>query len=240
MANYTEDCLDKLLKKDLISIILTQQRKIDQDNIGWLDEIRKINDHFSKLEADVTIAKNINNLLSQRVVDLERQCWANAQYSRRECLEVAGIPRSVDDNISEEKVIQVFEKVGCSIDSSNIETCHRITKKNDRVIVKFSRRKDCQRVLSVKKNMQKLKIEDIGLTGDNKVFINHSLCPYYRILWSKSKVLLSMGKINRLMVSKGTVKVKISEISAPISITHADDFTKYFPDIDLSLSAQSG
>ena len=49
-----------------------------------------------------------------------------------------------------------------------------------------------------------------------------------------------MGKINRLMVSNGTAKVKISKISAPISITHADDFTKYFPDndIDLSLSAQ--
>ena len=49
-----------------------------------------------------------------------------------------------------------------------------------------------------------------------------------------------MGKINRLMVSNETVKVKISEISAPISITHANDFTKYFPDVDLSLSAQSG
>ena len=130
----------------------------------------------------MTIAKNINNLLSQQVVDLERQCWANAQYSSRECLEVVGIPCSLDDNILEEKVIQVFEKVGCSIDSSNIEACHRITKKNDRVIVKFSRRKDCQRVLSFKKNLQKLKMENTGLTGDNEVFINHSLCPYYRVL----------------------------------------------------------
>ena len=57
MANYTEDGLDKLLKKDLISIILSQQRKIDQDKIGRLDEIRKLNDSFSKLEADVKIAK---------------------------------------------------------------------------------------------------------------------------------------------------------------------------------------
>ena len=188
-----------------------------------MDEFRKLSNNFSKLEADVKIAKSINNLLSQQVVDLERQCWANAQYSRREWLEIIGIPRSVDDNSLEEKVIQVFKRVGCNIDSSNIEACHRIIKRNDRVIVKFSRRKDCQQVLSV---------EDIGLTGDNKVFINHSLCPYYRVLWSKSKVLLNMGKINRLMVSNGTAKVKISKISAPISITHADDFTKYFPDVD--------
>ena len=74
MANYTQDGLDKLLKKDLISIFLSQQRKIDQDNIGWLDEIRKLNflKVFLSLEADVTVAKNISNLLSQRVVDLER------------------------------------------------------------------------------------------------------------------------------------------------------------------------
>ena len=216
------------------------KRKIDQDNIGWLDEIRKLNDNFSKLQADIKTAKHINNLLSQRVVDLERECWANAEYSRRECLEIVSIPRSVDDNSLEEKVVQVFEKVGCNIDSSNIEVCHRITKRNGRVIVKFSRRKDCQRLLSVKMNLQKLKMEDIGLTGDNKVFVNHSLCPYYRVLWSKSKVLLNMGKINRLIVSSGTAKVKISEIRAPISINHADDFSKYFPNIYLSLSAQFG
>ena len=70
------------------------------------------------------------------------------------------------------------------------------------------------------------------------VIINNRIS-YYLEVWSKSKVLLNMGKINRLMVSNGTVKAKISEISAPISITRADDFTKYFPDINLSLSAQS-
>ena len=43
-----------------------------------------------------------------------------------------------------------------------------------------------------------------------------------------------MGKINRLMVLNGTVKVKNSGISAPISIPHADDFTKYFPVIFFS------
>ena len=133
MASYTEDGLDKLLTKDLISIILSQQIKIDQDNICQLDEIRTLNDIFSKLEADVKIAKNINNLLSQRVVDLERQCWANAQYSRRECRETVGIPHSVDENSLEEKVIQVFEKVGCNIESSNTEAGHCITKRNNRV-----------------------------------------------------------------------------------------------------------
>ena len=83
MANYTKDGLDKILKKDLISITSQQQRKIDQDNIGWLDEFLKLNNNFSKIEADVKITKNTNYLLLQRVVDLERQFWANEEYSRR-------------------------------------------------------------------------------------------------------------------------------------------------------------
>ena len=56
----------------------------------------------------------------------------------------------------------------------------------------------------------------------------------------KSKVLLNVGKISRLMASNETAKVKISQISAPISITYADEFTKYLLNIALSLSAQSG
>ena len=186
-------------------------------------------------------AKNVNNLLSQRIVDLERHCWANAQYLRRECLKIVGIPRFVDNNSLKEKVIQVFQKAGCTLILATLKhVIVFIAKRNDRVIVKFSRRKDCEQVLSVKKNLQKLTMGDIGLTGDNKFFIIHSLCPYYRVLWSKSKVLLNMGKINRRMVSNGIVKVKISKIIAPISITHAADFTRYFPDFDLSLRAQSG
>ena len=47
---------------------------------------------------------------------------------------------------------------------------------------------------------------------------------------------LNMGKINRLMISNRTAKVKISEISAPISITHVDDFTECFSLILIYLS----
>ena len=53
---------------------------------------------------------------------------------------------------------------------------------NDRVIVKFLQRKDCDQVLPVKKDLLKVKLEDIGLRGSNSIFINLSLCPYYRML----------------------------------------------------------
>ena len=72
------------------------------------------------------------------LVTLERQCWANAQYLRRECLDIVGIPREVSGEVMEEKVLNIFDRIGCSISPDNIESCHLISQKSDTVIVKFS------------------------------------------------------------------------------------------------------
>ena len=196
MATYTNESLQSINKKDMIPIVLSLQNKLDQANNKVLEEIRKLNDNFSKLESELSVTKQVNSLLSRRLVNMERQCWANAQYSRRECLDIIGIPSEVEPDVLEEKVVNIFEKLGCNIPSNHIEACHRVSKKSATVIVKFSRRKDYQQVLAVKKDLRKIKMEDVGLPGQNKLFINKNLCPYYKVLWSKSKKLHSLGKIN--------------------------------------------
>ena len=50
------------------------------------------------------------------------------------------------------------------------------------------------------------------------------------------KKLLTIGKIKSVYISNGTIRIKISENSSPLSITQDDDFGKHFPDIDLSPS----
>ena len=148
MAAYTEGTLDKLSKKELIAITLSTRNKVEQYtnvNNDALEEIHKFNENFVKHESEVNIVKKVNTLLNERVIGRERQCWANAQYSRRECLEVAGIPRDVSNENLEWKILEVFSKVGCEIFSRDIEACHRLTI-NDRVTVKFLRRKGCDQV----------------------------------------------------------------------------------------------
>ena len=73
-------------------------------------------------------------------------------------------------------------------------------------------------------------LKDLQLTGQGKLYINQSLCPYYRVLWSKSKSLHSMGKIYSYYVSNGTVKIKIQETSKPLSIMHISHLDK-LPDV---------
>ena len=95
MAAYTEEALDKLSKKNIIDLVLVLQNKLETGNTEVLDEIRKLNANFAKLESELIVTKKVNSELQKHVIDLERQCWANAQYSRRECLELAGIPSTV-------------------------------------------------------------------------------------------------------------------------------------------------
>ena len=82
-----------------------------------LNEIRKLNDKFDQLQSDVSITKNVNNLLSSRLVQMKRQCWADAQDSRRECLDIVGIPSEVKDKTLGESVVGILDKLGCSIDA---------------------------------------------------------------------------------------------------------------------------
>ena len=80
MASYTEDTLDKLSKKNVIEIALALQDKVESGNTEILEEIRKLNDNFKKLEGELIVSKKVNSELQKHIIQLEKQCWANAQY----------------------------------------------------------------------------------------------------------------------------------------------------------------
>ena len=141
---------------------------------------------------------------------------------------MVGIPRQADDKHLEAKVLSIFQKVDCTIAPEFIDDCHRLSKNSNRVIVKFTRRKDCKQVLQVKKDLKDLTADDLDLPQGTKIFVNQSLCPYYRILWSKTKRLQSMGKVNSFFISGRTKNIKIDENSKPLAITHLDSLSINF------------
>ena len=67
-----------------------------------LVEMHKLNEYFSKLQAEVSVTKQVNIFLSSRLVSIERHCWLNAQYSRWECLDIVGIPIEVEADALDE------------------------------------------------------------------------------------------------------------------------------------------
>ena len=98
MAALTEESLNKLNKPDLVALVVNLQSKMDSVNSDLVAELRKMREGFDQMKSDMSVTKKVNTLLSERLQTIEKQCWANAQYSRRECLEISGIPSSVSDN----------------------------------------------------------------------------------------------------------------------------------------------
>ena len=46
--------------------------------------------NFKKLESKIRVSENVNKLIIDRMIILERQCWTDAHYPRHECLETVG------------------------------------------------------------------------------------------------------------------------------------------------------
>ena len=133
---HNEASLMKLNKEDLVTITLDYQGKYN--NI--LDDLKKdisdlkgdlygLKSDFPKLEADIQVIRNVNSILSERLITMERRCHANEQYSRRECVEISGIPASVADKDLESKVLEILEEIDVPIDPTLVEDCHRLPSK---------------------------------------------------------------------------------------------------------------
>ena len=112
MAKLSEESLKKLTKLELIVFSLNLQEKNKSIQHDVKDKVRKLKECVAKLDGELALSKNISKLLSDRLINMERQYWANAQYSRRECVEVAGIPQSVPANDLEKTFSKILEKVG--------------------------------------------------------------------------------------------------------------------------------
>ena len=155
------------------------------------------------MKYDLSFTKKANTLLSERFQTTKKQCWANAQYSRRECLEISSIASSVSENDLEDVVCKAITRASVEVFDKDIEDCHQVGKRGQ-TIVKFCTRKVSMHVLNVRKNLTKYPWR----TGQGKLYVNQNLCSYYIVLWSKSKSLHKMGKTFSHYVSNGTVKIK--------------------------------
>ena len=163
---------------------------------------------------------------------MERKCWENGQYSRRECKEISGIPQSIKQIDLERPVLNVFDKKDAPVELQNIEACHRLKSddngRSNKVIVKFSKRKDMVRVMNKKKSLKNANLDGTGLPPSTSLFINPSLCSYYKYLWSKCKALWSGKLISSFWVSNDSLKIKLGDDTVK-SVRHKDDLKVLFP-----------
>ena len=228
------NALKKLTEEALSNMVIDCQNKFDNMLSNINAELTSLRDRFTKMKLQLLVTRRVNDNLVKQNRILERKCAANGQYARQERLEILGIPESIANNNLEETVLKIFNETGVTVNSRDVEACHRLNQKANpkKVIIKLSKRKDVARVMNNKKKLKSMKPQNIGLPSGCKVYINEILCKYYKYLWWKCKLLQTRGSIQSFWVANGSIRIRHQNDEVK-SVTHTEDLERHFLEINL-------
>ena len=169
--------------------------------------------------------------LEKKLSDIEIAENKLEQYTRRNNIEIQGIPSSVHDNLLEDKVIDIFSQLNITISKSDIEDCHRLGKANPKnTIVRFVNRKFCNIALEKKKQLMSLNKTELGFKPDVALYISENLTPLNQRLAWQCRELKRARLIHSCWSSKGVVKIRRTMNERALSIDSEKDLTVLYPD----------
>ena len=222
----TRSQLENLSKEELIEELIT----VD-DITSKISDLKNRFDGFLRrfevVSSDLAITRNCNRLLTERVVQLERNAVTNVQYHRRESVEVTRVPPSISDEELELIICESLSLTGLEVKPNDLQACHRL-KKRELVILKFKCRKLKQKVLVNLKNLGN-KSEDLcHLKFSGNLLISETMCHENNQLAYKFRQLKNAGKIYSTWVWNNAVNFKLSERSSHVKMFHIIGIEKLF------------
>ena len=116
LFSLSYDAINGMNKKDLVGHIENLKGKVvvGNDIQGLFNQISKLSENVDclvtaneKLNSELLIARNVNQNLQNRIMNLEKQKSKTEQYNRQNDVEVSGISNEVSDQNLEETVIGI-------------------------------------------------------------------------------------------------------------------------------------
>ena len=207
--------------RDTNNLIFADNLSLKQSIAELTTKIQDIEVVVKELKVERDSVVDTDSKTQDRLLKLEKECHSHNQYTRRDCIEVAGIDTSVTEEKLEEKVCEILGDIDVAVDPSSIQACHRLYD-GKRTIVKFMNRKTAQNFL-----LKRGELANIDMYK-KKVYINESLCAYYRFLHGKCKGLWNAGRIFKFWVSNGSVRYRLQQHGDFTIVRHLEDLERVF------------
>ena len=179
-----------------------------------LDDLGKqMNENYAALQKKITLLETRNAsleaenaTLTKRLQSCEISLNNLEQYSRRECVEISGIPEVEGEN-TDDIVIKVGSLIGLEITKNDISVSHRLPKPSysaavregpqsssntssraSNVIVKFVRRETRDHFYKGRKFLRDKSTRDLDLArySENKIYISENLSQANKDLFKES------------------------------------------------------
>ena len=210
--------------ENISQVILQRLHYLDQTVASLQKQSTIYEQQISELQQNNAILANYKHQifeLQQKNIILETDFNQHSQYGRRECIEVSGVPTTITQDILEETMITMFQRMGVqNICSYDIVACHRIKKKlpNEqfpRVIIRFMNRKRAWECFALRKNLQQ---QTQYYYPDT--YIHNSLCHRYTKIHQKCYQMKAEGEIEHFWIYNSEIYIKRTRNSQQEKILH--------------------
>lgn len=174
-----------------------------------------------------------NTLLKGEIVNLSSRLDNLEQYSRRNNLEIHGVPE-----VEQENLLKTINEIGnvldCPVSSDDVDTLHRVpyfNKKKDiprNIIIKFKSRLFKNKFLESAKNFQKVnRKKAIEIPNvPSKIYINEHLTPKNKKLFNSTKLFCKEKNIQYFWVKDCKILARKNSSSQIIQIFDEESLSK--------------
>ena len=208
--------------KDLVDLLKQKDIELKARD----EKLKLLTERIDALEGSQSVLKRIERL--------ERDGYRSQQYSRRETVELVGLPEDLDGGKLEAKVVEVFEHAGVPVSPQSFHAIHYLRKKST-VIAKCVNRRDAIAILRAKRKLREVDADakkKLGVNG--KVFVNESLCPEFRRLFGICSSLYKAKKIASSFTINGKIKICQKEGDNHQIIEHMNDLFDIFGEQEIT------
>ena len=166
---------------------------------------------------------------NKRTVDLEKKVTELEQYSRRECVELIGLPEDTHGDGLENSVVQALEIAGVNMVKRDFHVIHGLG--NSKIVIaKLVKRRDAIKILWNKKKLRELPRSVKQKLRAEKIYVNESLCSHNKRLLGKCNALFKNKRIEFFYTINGKIKIKYDSVDAECKtkISHVEGLVDIF------------
>ena len=160
-------------------LILNSFKEIKADIKQLQDDIKQMKDGFTPVTN-----QNVSGSVTNNLLKLEKEHYELQQYSRRNNVEILGLPDIFTGDRLTEKIVELCNDVGVMIEVRVIEACHRLFQKESnnqlpkRTIVRFVNRRFAEDLLSKQNTSSTLDLNKLGFPGATQIWVLYVLYGY--------------------------------------------------------------
>ena len=220
---------NKKISSDVLELKATVQKQ-QAELVSLKEALAKATKDRAATEKELTVAINKIDEQQEEIADLYDPQDRLEQYTRKNSLEIHGIPEEVYTS-TEEVVLKLADVLEVPVASEDIEISHKLkTKSGKAIIVKFISHKVKTTLYRARAKLKNIKLSDLypgssyaTSARSGKIFLNENLTSYRRRIISRANEKRKNGELPSVWSLDGTIFVKTSPDGRPVKISEMED-----------------